>query len=167
MPGVHMTTDELFYYPLLVPQQTAYRELGVEPDASPREVSAAKSAATRRMQQEIDALSRAGDDSDGAAAPRARALREQIEELNLLALEMSDKRAAYDRAHPPLGLLKLEDCTLDGFVTGAACLQLVRSDVARYLSAQGEPVFHPSDFTRDEFVSDFTANPLLDEQWHG
>lgn len=202
-------SGRLFCYPLPPPEQAAYRELGVEPDASNEEVSAAKSATLGRLQTEkaqlekslqdvydaVPGLRNAYQDLEGSgskpAVParpardqgrlvelegrarrldpdfrdkrqRAAELATKLGELNQQALEKPASRLAYDRAHPPLALLKLEDCATDDFVRGPTCLYLLRKDIAQFLAARGESVFHPSDLTRDDFLSDFAANPLLD-----
>lgn len=197
--------DPLFSYPLPVPSETAYRELGLGPDASDAEVQAAKSLAVRRLDaeqrelerslqrtyDEVPGLREAYEDvaiADRAALPdtqtrraelEARAVEKdpefrekrgrsaeivrRIEEINDQALENPVNRRVYDRAHPPLALLKVEDCAVDEFLEGATRLYLLRKDVAGFLSERGVAVFHPSDLTREDFSSDFAFNPILDE----
>jgi hypothetical protein len=55
---VEAERDPLFTYPLPVPSDTAYRELGLGPDASDEEVQAAKSLAVGRLDAELRALGR-------------------------------------------------------------------------------------------------------------
>lgn len=196
--------DPLFSYPLPVPSETVYRELGLGPDASDEEVQAAKSLAVRRLDaehrelerslqqtyDEVPGLREAYEDvsADAAALRDAQTRRAElevraveqdpefrekrrrsaeivrrIEEINDQALEKPVNRRAYDRAHPPLALLKVEDCAVDQFLEGATRLYLLRKDVAGFLSERGVAVFHPSDLTREDFSSDFAFNPILDD----
>lgn len=77
-------------------------------------------------------------------------------------LQREAARLAYDRAHPPLALLKLEDCADPVFVDGRAHLFLLRMAISAFLEARQERVFHPSDLSRREFSDDFRFNPVLD-----
>jgi hypothetical protein len=77
-------------------------------------------------------------------------------------LQLEETRLAYDRAHPPLALLKLEDCADPMFVDERTHLFLLRLAISAFLEARGEPVFHPSDLTRRDFSDDFRFNPVLD-----
>jgi hypothetical protein len=97
---------------------------------------------------------------------RAAELELRIHVLNRSALDKPEQRRAYGRAHPPLALLELADGTADSFAEGKTALFLLRRELSRFLAAQGEPVFHPSDFTREDFSSDFHHNPLLDGAEH-
>lgn len=85
-----------------------------------------------------------------------------ILDLSAGGLDQPGKRLEYDRAHPPLAILKLEECTETGFEDPLTCLFLLRASVASFLAARGEPVYHPSDLTREDFSADFTPNGLLD-----
>jgi hypothetical protein len=78
------------------------------------------------------------------------------------SLQREETRLAYDRAHPPLALLKLEDCADPMFVDERTHLFLLRVAISAFLEARAEPVFHPSDLTRRDFSDDFRFNPLLD-----
>jgi hypothetical protein len=77
-------------------------------------------------------------------------------------LQREATRLAYDRAHPPLALLKLEDCADPVFVDERTHLFLLRVAISAFLEARQERVFHPSDLTRREFSDDFRFNPVLD-----
>lgn len=247
----------MFDYPLPVPHDTPYRELGVEPDASDGEVRAAIAEARRRLQAEKTALekglervyaqvpelrtacdelqslqARAGQwnaerareldaavaelEAQGAegaggelaevltdlrnqkkeleeqarALERLRVVQEQLSGLeqrataiapawkrdrarcveieekiagwNRLALDKPEERRAWDRAHPPLALLRLADCAGTNFAENHTILFLIRREVSRYLEERGEEVFHPSDLTRESFSADFHFHALLD-----
>jgi len=94
---------------------------------------------------------------------RATDLRYAIEENNRMALANPESRAKYDRAHPPLGLLRMEDCTSDQFVADRALLlPLLRRELVSFLAQQGEPVLHVTDLERTEFTADFVPNDMLD-----
>lgn len=93
---------------------------------------------------------------------QVRELERKLLELNALALDQRDKRLAYDREHPPLALLKLAEAQSLGLPEDRTGLFLLRQEVARFLEERGEKVFHPSDWTREDFTSDFETNPVLD-----
>ena len=94
---------------------------------------------------------------------RVRELEQQEEAVNRMRILKAD-RADYDREHPPLELLKLENCTRDEFALDSPLLLwLLRRELGRFLRIRGEAVFHPSDLTRDDFRSDFTKNKYLDD----
>lgn len=103
--------------------------------------------------------------------PRYNALRKETEELarereevnSLGVVQSPAEREAYDRLHPPLHLLKLEDARRDAFARDRRLmLPIVRRHVSQFLEDHGEPVHHPSDLTRSDFTADFSHNPLLD-----
>ena len=205
--------DEMFSYPLSVPADTTYDELGIAPDAADGDIGPAKIERTRELQaassridvelktvydalpalatalEDIAALEALGGDADpkklhdlrvqlteleGRArekmpdftAKRARTLdlKRKLNELNALALDQRDKRAAYDREYPPLALLKLAETQSTGLPEDRTALFLIRQEVAQFLTDQGEEVFHPSDWTREDFSMDFEVNPILDER---
>lgn len=85
-----------------------------------------------------------------------------IVDLSGGGLDEPGKRLEYDRAHPPLAILKLEECAETGFEDPLTCLFLLRATLASFFAARGEPVYHPSDLTRKDFSADFTPNALLD-----
>jgi hypothetical protein len=94
---------------------------------------------------------------------RVGELKDQIEQLNNMALDSPEKRLEYDQLNPPLALLRLVDCARLGFLDDArTTLFLVRRAVAEYLAQRIDHVFHPSDLTREDFSHDFTANSILD-----
>jgi hypothetical protein len=77
-------------------------------------------------------------------------------------LQREEARLAYDRAHPPLALLKLEDCADELLTDERTCLFLLRMAISEFLAARHEQVFHPSDLTRRDFSDELTFNPVLD-----
>lgn len=91
-----------------------------------------------------------------------RSLEDQVNQINNLGLENPTKRLAYDRANPPFELMKLTPCDRDDLTDPATVFALLRRELAAFLTAQGEEVFHPTDTTRLDFRGDFTPNPLLD-----
>jgi hypothetical protein len=93
---------------------------------------------------------------------RIAEVKQAILDLAGASLDEPDKRRAYDRAHPPLALLKLEECAEAGWEDPRTCLSLLRTALTSFLTAQGEPVYHPSDLTCDDFSGDFDHNELLD-----
>ncbi|HKQ91591.1 MAG TPA: hypothetical protein VJZ77_12955 [Blastocatellia bacterium] len=104
-----------------------------------------------------------------AVSPNFKRLREssshiemRIHEINRIALGNPKARLAYDRANPPLELLKLGKCARDEFTESKTALALLRRELSEFLAAQGEEVFHPSDLTRQDFSADFIFNPRLD-----
>jgi hypothetical protein len=120
------------------------------------------SPAARRTLAELEAKALAVDPALRNKRLRSAELETKVHELNEQALEKPANRRAYDRAHPPLGLLNLRECAGDDFLEGVTCLHLLRKDVASFLSARGVAVLHPSDLTREDFTSDFSRNPILD-----
>lgn len=94
---------------------------------------------------------------------REQEIKNQTERLHRLALDKPEDRHAYDQQHPPLALFRLEDCTRDSFLSDPRTMMfLLRAEIAHFLEMRGETVFHPSDLTRDDFLSDFTYCELLD-----
>lgn len=125
----------------------------------------ADTRALGRAQARVTDLERAAtvhDPEFKAKLRRVDAIARRGEDLNRLALDTAQGRLAYDRKHPPLALLRLEDCTIDGFVEPRTALVLLRGELSRFLEARGERVRHPSDLTRERFDEDFQRNPLLD-----
>ncbi len=198
----------MFDYPVPVPRITAYREFGIDPEATPEEIRDAKNEVSSRIAVERSAVERdleevyravpglreaqarvrdlqaTGRDAAlreasrtlseieqkaSRACPGFKALRDRLAELdrriidlNRLVLENPEERAIYDQAHPPLALLKLADCSRDGFTKTRTALMLLRREVSSFLEKRGERVLHPSDLIREDFREDFTPNPLLD-----
>jgi hypothetical protein len=94
-----------------------------------------------------------------------RDLTAKEENLNNLPLSNPTNRLDYDRANPPLELLKLAECTRNDLFDrghGSIALTVLRDELSQFLAEQGEVVFHPSDLTRADFSSDFSYVPLLD-----
>jgi hypothetical protein len=108
--------------------------------------------------------------------PEYRRWRDRLAELqarraamNCVDLQNQQQRAEYDAGQPPCDLLKLErdprnpfsvseELDLDRQLT----LAQLRRELVDFLEGHGEHVFHPSDFTRDDFSPDFKYHPLLD-----
>jgi hypothetical protein len=162
-----MQDTDLFGSPLPLPTHTRYAELGIGPDASNDDVRWAKSALVSRLLDEQRALERERDRGRTAEdldelGHRIEALGRQAREVNRWDVDKPDARYAYDCAHPPLALLKLEDCGDGGLTERRTYLFLMRSAMAESLEAQGEAVLHPSDLTRQDFTGDFSFHPLLD-----
>lgn len=97
-----------------------------------------------------------------ALCRRLDELAERATELNLLPLQPPEKRASYDREHPPLAILKLAPELADSFGDNRVALRLLRRDLSAFLAEAGVPVFHPSDLSRTDFSADFTWTPGLD-----
>ncbi len=93
---------------------------------------------------------------------RSAGLELKVNEVNRLALHSPEARLAYDKANPPLELLKLAKCTRDEFTDSRVALTLLRRELSAFLTARREEVFQPSDLTREDFSTDFTFNLLLD-----
>lgn len=89
----------------------------------------------------------------------------QIQAINRMNLQSRESRLEYDQGHPPLELIKLEECTRDAWVRKPkVAMALLRRELAAYFHDRGEPVFHPSDLTRRHFDDDFAYHPLLDDE---
>jgi hypothetical protein len=104
-----------------------------------------------------------------AVDPLFRDKRRRLAEVQQTILELAGggldepgKRLEYDRAHPPLAILKLEECAEGAFEDPRTCLFLLHTTLASFLAGQGERVYHPSDLTREDFSADFDHNELLD-----
>jgi len=91
---------------------------------------------------------------------------QELEDINRKSLEKPERRREYDESHPPLALLKLGTCVENEFAENRTAFYLLRCEVSEFLRKNGEEVFHPSDFTRTDFSSDFTLNSLLDGDKH-
>jgi len=92
----------------------------------------------------------------------AEKLEAEINEVNSYAIDMPENRAAYDRVHPPLALLKLREWPEAPFGDRKTALALLRRELVAFLAALGVDVFHPSDLTRRDFSGDFTESEYLD-----
>ena len=87
----------------------------------------------------------------------------QIRRLNSLGLDNPDQRNEYDRARPPLALLRRTDGTaMDLFDDVRTCLFLLRKELSAFLAKRTGEAFHASDLTREDFSYEFTRNDLLD-----
>jgi hypothetical protein len=146
--------------PDLADARERVRQLRRSPDAEPPAPGALREAERRLARLEREAFKR--DPLVGAKRRRANEVRQAILDLAAVGLDEPDKRLAYDHAHPPLALLKLEDCAEPAFDEPRTCLFLLRSTLASFLADRGEPVYHPSDLTRVDFSADFDPNDLLD-----
>jgi len=92
-----------------------------------------------------------------------RELGEEILRVNELGMENTAKRQGDDKSNPPFELIKLSDCTRDEMAEEPRLAAArLREEVAGFLAARGEPVFHPNDLTRTDFTGDFTPNQILD-----
>jgi hypothetical protein len=160
----------MFELPLLVDHASLYAELGVTPEASADEIREAKSEASAALDAERAALDRelrGLAETDGRAREIQRALGEierRLVKLNQITIDNPEERQRYDREHPPFGLLKLDDPSLDGFVESRTALTLVRRELSRFFAERNEDVFHPSDLHREDFTADITPHPLLDHR---
>lgn len=93
---------------------------------------------------------------------RERELGEQMLRVNEMGLQNPSARQTYDKSNPPFELLKLADCARDELADPRLAAARIRDELAAFLAARGEPVFHPSDLTRSDFSGDFTHNQTLD-----
>jgi len=91
-------------------------------------------------------------------------LEKSIFEINRIILENPNERLNYDKAVAPLAQIKLESCDEEIFTERGRKLLLycLRQEIIAFLGKRGEVCFHPTDFTRSDFVDDFSANQLLD-----
>ena len=89
-------------------------------------------------------------------------LNKRLTDLNRMEILDPQARADYDRAHPPLNVLRLAACGPDLLGEDPEALSLLRAELSRFLEDRGEDVFHPTDVTRRDFSGDFTHTPLLD-----
>lgn len=101
--------------------------------------------------------------------PKFKGLREQsdfvekkIIKFNNLPLTNPDEREQYDQENPPFAILKLEDNTKDAFTNNKSAIALIRKELTEFFIKQGEPVAHPSDLNRKNFIADFNTSALLD-----
>jgi hypothetical protein len=152
VPDVAPPTDgalpevaSLFPFPLVIPRSTHYARLGVAPEATADEIRAAAAKLEDRLR------------ARGATA-------EEFAEAHAVNLESPQERAAYDAAHPPLPLMRLEPTWNPVFDDKTACLAVLRRELERFLLSAGETVHHPADTTRTDFTADFTPTPMLDAQ---
>ena len=88
----------------------------------------------------------------------------KIYKINRINLENPDERLCYDKSTPPCALLKLESCDHEIFTTEGRkiALFLLRQEIIDFMEKKGEHIYHPSDITRNNFISDFTINPIID-----
>jgi chromosome segregation ATPase len=111
------------------------------------------------IQKQVRAINPAFPELEEKAADLDR----QINEINSMMLEKPSARAEHDAQHPPLELLKLEDCRQDDFRDNRVAISLLRQELSAFLEKRGEQVYHPSDVSRRDFTADFSFCPLLDE----
>lgn len=88
----------------------------------------------------------------------------KINEINNINIENPEKRIVYDKSSPPCALLKLENGDQEIFKNKGRKLALfiARKEIVSFMAKKGEKSYHPSDLTEDDFISDFTFNPLID-----
>ncbi|GAA0276849.1 hypothetical protein GCM10009539_75790 [Cryptosporangium japonicum] len=129
--------------PFSLPRNTAYDRLGIAPDATAEDVREAAAGLAARLA------------ADGAPAS-------EIASANGLDLERPDSRAAHDRLHPPLGLLRIQPTWSPIFDDRARAINALRRDLERFLTDHGMPACHISDLTRTDFSDEFTYSRLLD-----
>jgi hypothetical protein len=87
----------------------------------------------------------------------------EINEINTMILDKPEEREKYDLATPPCALLKLEKMEIPLFEDTRDAQFLLRKEIASYLMEQkGISTYHPSDFTKDDFESDFRKLKSLD-----
>ncbi|KPK95345.1 MAG: hypothetical protein AMJ94_00170 [Deltaproteobacteria bacterium SM23_61] len=102
--------------------------------------------------------------------PKYREFRKQIEditkkinEINNMRIESPDERKKYDLETPPCALLKLFVPSFPLFAERHVVQHFVRLEVAAFLEKEKKlAAYHPSDFTRKNFESDFSPNDYLD-----
>lgn len=101
--------------------------------------------------------------------PRYREMLRRMQEIdrrkihiNQITIDNPETRKQYDQGHPPLGIMKLEDATRDGFLEDRTTITLLRRELSQFIAARGEEVSYPSDLYREDFRTDFTRNSLLD-----
>ncbi len=89
----------------------------------------------------------------------------KINEFTLINLEKSEEQRKYDLITPPCALLKLEQYRLAVIANRRTTLFHVRNELARHFEEELDmECYHPSDFTRRIFISDFEHNHILDEE---
>jgi hypothetical protein len=87
----------------------------------------------------------------------------EINEINTMKLDKPTERANYNIATPPCALLKLEKIEVPLFKDTKVAQFLLRKEMAVFLKEKfGISTYHPSDFTRDNFQSDFRRIKSLD-----
>jgi hypothetical protein len=145
-----------------VPELSRARQRVAELESGPRDALAQELRSAHSRLADLETQAELLHPELRSLRRRADELGRRILELNEVRLEDPQGRKAYDDAHPPLGLLKLADCTRDAFTEQKAALHLVRRELSRFLVERGEEVFHPSDLTREDFTADFTPHPILD-----
>jgi len=117
----------------------------------------------QRRFQELEGAARRIDPEFHSHRKRIAEIGGRIESLNVLALDSHKKRLAYDRAHPPLALLRLSGPAEVGFLDDVrTAFFLLREELSAFLARPAGKVFHPSDLTREDFSSDFTPYEELD-----
>jgi hypothetical protein len=89
----------------------------------------------------------------------------KINELHNMRLESPEERLKYDTATPPCALVKLSRHDIPVVTDQRVRLHAVRREVAAFLEQEKNThCFHPSDWTRRLFMSDYEQVPLLDEE---
>jgi len=87
----------------------------------------------------------------------------KINEINNMRLESPEERRKYDEATPPCALLKLSRPRFPLFSDRKVAQYFIRVEVAHFLEKEKKlKCYHPSDFTKKDFTSDFTHNEYLD-----
>jgi hypothetical protein len=125
---------------------------------------AACSAATARLRQLEAALLRSCPDYPQLERELTE-IDSQVNELNNIRLESPDERQKYDAITPPCALIKLARHEAPVLTDPRVQLHAIRREVAAFLEEEKNTYcFHPSDWTRRLFLSDYEHLPLLDEE---
>lgn len=201
----------MFDYPIPIPSDTVYQELGIDPEAPASEVRKARTDVINALQgrkalldaeleaiySQVEGMRKAYADLEEQEnkGPKADAqerrtahkavirlerkalqINPQFKEmraksadfeakkkrLNSLSLDSPEKRQEYDKANPPLALVKLAESPKDAFTDNKMAFLRLRRELVEFIAEAGEEAFHASDYTRTDFSGDFSHNPQLD-----
>jgi len=130
--------------------------------ARKRRPSSKEGDATSPDPVEVEELAAQIDPEYDSLTKQVEDLSNQLNEINKINIEAAEIRLEYDGQNPPCALLKLAVPEKNVFLDKRRALFLLRRELSAFLSADGEPVFHPSDLTREDFSSDFMFIPELD-----
>ena len=146
----------MFDYPISIEKLSEYGTLGAPPESTSIDLKTRKAHFVNRLKREERAADQITQDIDEIS--------DKIASLNELAVTISDpKREEYDKQHPPFQLLKISTSKAEFFEGRRDLLLLLRKAVVVFLREKGVDCYHPSDYTRTDFSSDFSPVELFGE----
>lgn len=182
----------MFNYPFVSSSKSIYTKLGIGPDSGKDEINKAKDLYIRKINRQIAELKEYNElkeellkatENKEQLLIKAESLKSQLNKENISTKDRNreierleeeittinafdpgkkDKRDEYDLYHPPAILLRVNYDVPTVYVDKRSQLAILRKDLSSFFISKNLKVYHPSDFTKTDFSSDYRYNKLLD-----